>query len=48
MEKFLNDRKNNVISEEIGGSYKVINAWGPWGKKWSHGIYGFLCDVFMF
>ena len=33
MEKFLNDRKNNIISEEIGGSYKVINAWGRGGKN---------------
>jgi len=30
------------------GVIKWSTRGGPWEKKWSHGIYGFLCDVFMF
>jgi len=33
MEKFLNRKKNNIISEEIGGGCKVINAWGAVGDE---------------
>jgi hypothetical protein len=33
MKKFLNEKKNNKISEEIGGGCKEINARGPWGMK---------------
>jgi hypothetical protein len=33
MKKFLNEKKNNIISGEIGGGCKVINARGPWGMK---------------
>jgi hypothetical protein len=33
MKKFLNKKKNNIISEEIGGGCKVINAWGAVGER---------------
>jgi len=33
MEKFLNRKKNNIISAEIGGGCKVINARGAVGDE---------------
>jgi len=33
MEKFLNRKKNNIISAEIGGGCKEINAREPVGEK---------------
>jgi len=48
MKRFLNKEKNNIISTEIGGGCKLINARGPWGKRWTHGIYGFSCVVLIF
>jgi len=37
-----------MISEKLGEVVKC-ETWGsPWGMKWSHGICGFSCVVFMF
>ena len=41
MERLLNGKKNIIISEKLGGGYKVINAGGPWGNTRAHGIRGF-------
>jgi len=46
MEKFLNGKKNNIISEEIGGSYKVINTWGAVGEKMNPRNMWFLMQYF--
>ena len=46
MEKFLNEKKNNIISAEIGGGCKVINARGPVGEKMNPRNIGILMCCF--
>jgi len=48
MKRFLKGKKNIIISEEISGVIKWSTRGEPWGKRWTHGICGFSCDVLWF